>query len=110
MINYANRAVVAWSASTALWYGGGIIGRHFYGQLKLENQVSFIPNRSLGLEVLNTVRSNLKIITRLMTDLGLYAFKHKSHIHGNGENILLSPYIVIAQFDTIVYVVFLRVF
>ena len=45
-----------------------------------------------------------------MTDLGLYACKHKSHIHGNGENILLSPYIVIAQFDTIVYVVFLRVF
>lgn len=33
-----------------------LIGR----EKEIENQVSFIPNRSLGLEVLNTARSNLK--------------------------------------------------
>lgn len=37
-----------------------LIGR----EKEIENQVSFILNRSLGLEVLNTARSNLKIITR----------------------------------------------
>ena len=43
-------------------YGMGVGDNRtaFYGLLKLENHVSFIPNRSLGLDVLNTARSNLK--------------------------------------------------